>query len=112
MLEARFIAFSLLPELSEAERRKPKLFDVEFVAIGVAFFLADPVLLERGSNTSFKSELVFFGVEERKFVEGEPSRLLGEFKVVSRVCIVLAFHVRGLLRNVGSAASLSVRCFP
>ncbi len=61
--------------------------------IGVAFFLADPVLPDRGSPTAFNSELVVFGVEERKFVEGEPSRLLGEFKVASRVVTALAFHV-------------------
>ncbi len=111
-LAERFIALSFISELSECERRKLKLCDVEFVAIGVALFVPDPVVLERVSPTVFNSELVVFGVDERKFVEGEPSRLLGEFMVASRGGMVCAFHVLGLLRTGGSADSLSVRCVP
>jgi len=75
-LEERFITLSFIPKLSEGERRKPKLWDVELVAIiVVAFFVPDPVLLDRDSNTGFNPVVVVFGVEERKFVEGEASRL-------------------------------------
>jgi hypothetical protein len=59
----------------------------------VAFFVPDPVQLDRDSNTGFNPVVVVFGVEERKFFEGEASRLLGEFMAVSRVGSVLAFHV-------------------
>ncbi len=46
-----------------------------------------------------------FGLEERKFGEGE-------FEVDSRLGRALAFHVRALLRNVGSFEAFSVRCVP
>jgi hypothetical protein len=85
---------------------------VDFATFGVAFFLPDPVLLERGSPTPFNSEVVVFGVEERKFGEEEPSRHLVELEVDSRLGTALAFHVRALLRNVGSAVAFSVRCVP